>query len=357
MASLIALGAFLFNAHAWVYGRTSTIEYLATAGGVGFLYLATRWMDERRPVHWLGAAALGLIGILGKITTGGFLLLPVLFWRSRGGRWGFQFASVWGVLVLTVAVGYLWSSYAEGVREEQPAAAFLSMQNQLAWFFGTPAERFDIGSWKVPFVALVALSGFGFLAWGPMAVSRARAGRQTAFVLAMLSLVVLMPLVLFNLYAIHDYYWAAAAPLIALGIGLGADWLGDNFERKRVRQVAVGLGGAWVATIIGMAPTWTIVYGTPEEEPAAMGIASFIRENSAPEDWIVLDGWDWNPVFFYYADRRGLAVPGSGDARTGEFGSQDLSEIDFDVITADPIYGPFIACDGAAACVVNQQAR
>jgi hypothetical protein len=79
--SLVAFGAFLFNAHAWLYGRTSLIEYLATAGGLGFLYFAIRWMDEGRTVHWMAATVTGVLGVLVKITSGGFLLLPALLWR------------------------------------------------------------------------------------------------------------------------------------------------------------------------------------------------------------------------------------------------------------------------------------
>ena len=356
MPSLIALGAYLFNPHAWVYGRTSLIEYLAVAGGIGFIYFALRWMDEGRPLDWVASGAMGLVGILAKITTGGFLLLPVLVWRSRSGRWGFQHPSVWALLLLAVVVGGAWSGYAEGVREETPAAAFLSMRNQLEWFFGTAYERFDLGSWRVPLVALLALTGSGVLLWAPLAVARARATSQRPFLIALLGLVAVIPLILFNLYAIHDYYWAAVAPMVAIGIGLGAEWLGIKFRRRWVKRATVALAGAWVATIIGMFPTWSIIYGTPVEEPGAMAVADFIREHSEGDDWVVLRGWGWNPAFLYYARRQGLAVPGSDPAlEEGEFGNQDISEIDVDRILEDPIFGPFIECDHQANCFVEDR--
>jgi hypothetical protein len=353
MGSLVALGAFLFNPHAWVYGRTSLIEYLATAGSIGFLYFAIRWMDDHRALAWLAAGVLGLLGILAKITTGGFMLLPALLWRSRSGRWGFQQPSVWALIVVAVAVGIAWSAYAEGVREEQPAAIFLSMENQLEWFFGTPAERLTLGSWRVPLVSMLALTGCGIALWAPMAVARARGTRQRPFLLALLGLVALMPLVLFNLYAIHDYYWTAVAPMIAIGIGLGSEWLRAHLERGWVRRATVGLAGAWIATIIGMAPTWTIIYGTPVEEAGAIQIADFIRDNSNADDWVVFRGYGWNSAFLYYARRQGLAVPGADVVlESGEFGNQDLTDIDIERITSDPIFGPFIECDRLANCVV-----
>lgn len=352
--ALVGLGAFVFNPLAWVYGRTSLIEYLAVAGGIGFLYFAIRWMETDRVGHWALALVAGLVAILVKITTGGFLLLPALFWRSPSGRWGFQRPSIWGLLVLTVAVGLAWSAYAQEVREETPASAFLSMENQLAWFFGLAGQRFDPATWRVPLIALLSLTGCGFLVWGPLAVARSRRMGQRSFLLSFLALIPLMPLVLFNLYAIHDYYWVAVAPMVAVGIGLGFQWLADHFDRRWVKRVAVGLVGAWIATIIGMTSTWTIIYGTPAEEDGAMRIASFIREHSEPDDWVVLKGWGWNSTFLYYAARRGLAVPEENPILAGGgFGLQDISEIDFDALLADPVFGPVIFCDREARCVVE----
>ena len=351
VGSLVAIGAYLFNAHAWLYGRTSLIEYLAIAGGLGFLYFAMRWMEHGSPLNWVAAVVAGTVGILVKITTGGFLLLPALLWRSPDGKWGFQRVSVLMMVGLTLVVGAAWSAYAEGVREETPASFFLSMENQLAWFFGSLGQRFDLASWRVPLVAMLQLTGFGIALWAPLAIARARDSRQRTFVLALLGLVAAMPLILFNLYAIHDYYFAAVAPMIALGIGLGAEWLLANRGRRWVRRAMVGLAGAWVATIIGTFATWSMIYGTPAEEERAMRVASFVRDNSQPDDWVVLRGWGWNSTFLYYARRQGLAVPEPDpNLEGGAFGTQDISEIDFEAILANPIFGPFILCDHDANC-------
>jgi hypothetical protein len=352
--SLVALGAFLFNPIAWVYGRASLIEYLAVAGAVAFLYGAIRWMDERRAGFFALAAVGGLVAMTVKITTGAFLLLPILAWRAPSDQRGYRHASVWLLLAIAVGIGLLWSVYAQGVREETPAAAFLSLQNQLAWFFGTPLERLNPGAWRVPVVALLALTGSGLVLWAPLAVKRAAASGQRPFLIGLLLVAAIVPLLLFNLYAIHDYYWIAVSPVIALAIGLGAEWLIADWDRRWVRRAGVGLAGAWVATIIGLAPTWTIIYGTPSDEARAMRIAGFLHDHSEADDWIVQRGWGWEPTFLYYARRQGLAVPGSNprEAREG-LGAQDLSEIDFDAILSDPIFGPFIRCDQVGSCVVE----
>lgn len=351
LGALVALAAFLFNAHAWLYGRTSLIEYMATAGGIGFLYFATRWMEEGRPRDWVAAAATGSLGILVKITTGGFYLLPVLLWRSSSGIWGFQRRSVWALVALAVVIGFAWSAYAQVVREQTPASGFMSMGNQLAWFFGSLGQRLDITSWRVPLVGIIALTGFGIVLWGPIAVARARAGPQSLFLTSLLALVPVIPLVLFNLYAIHDYYLAAIAPPVALGIGLGVEWLRANWAARWVRRAGIGLAGAWAATVVGMFSSWSLIYGPPAEEARAMHISTFVRNHSEPDDWVVLRGWGWNSTFFYYARRQGLAIPEVDPVLdAGGFGTQDISELDLDRILADPIFGPFIHCDHMANC-------
>jgi hypothetical protein len=353
LSALVALAAFIFNPLAWVYGRSSTIEYLAAGGGVAFLYFAIRWQDDQRLGNWIGALVAAAMAVLVKITTSGFYLIPALFWRSRDGRWGFQRAPVWALVAITVLVGVTWSAHAEAVREESPAAAFLSMRNQLAWFFGSLATRFDPGSWRVPLVALLALSGFALPFWVLLASRWARHRRHTPFLFTTFSLAAVMPLILFNLYAVHDYYWIAAAPVIALIVGAGAASLLARWRNRLAPRAAGALLAAWLATVVGMHASWTIIYGVPGEQARAEAIAGFIAAHSDPQDWVVLRGWGWNTTFFYYARRQGIAVPEPRTLDSGLVGGQDLSEVDLQSILSDPILGPFIVCDHEGSCDVQ----
>ncbi len=172
-----------------------------------------------------------------------------------------------------VIIGLGWSAYAQGVRAETPAAAFLSFQNQPAWLFGTIAQRLDPGEWRLPLVVALMLTGSGFVVWAPLAVLRARRVPQAGFALGLLAVAAGTPLILFNLYVVHDYYFSAVAPLVAIGIGLGADQLLGHRTRRWAKRTMVGLAGAWIATLIGLFGSWSIIYGTPAEETRALHLA------------------------------------------------------------------------------------
>lgn len=346
-AALVALAAFLYNAHAWVYGRTSLIEYLAAGSGLAFLYFALRWADDSRATHWALALIFGAVATSVKITTGGFYLIPALLIRDARGRWGFQSGATLALVGVAAMVGLAWSAYAQSVRAETPAAAFLALQSQPAWLFGTIDQRLDPGQWRLPLVVALMLTGSGIVAWAPMAVLQARLIAQKPFALALLSLPLAVPLILFNLYVVHDYYFAAVAPLVAVGIGLGADWLITHRTRRWAKRATVAFAGAWVATAIGLFGSWSIIYGTPPEEEQALRVSSFIAEHSDPDDWVVLRGLGWNPTFLYYARRQGIAVPDHG-------GFQDTSTIDLGAILADPRMGPEMDCDLGGNCAVTK---
>jgi 4-amino-4-deoxy-L-arabinose transferase-like glycosyltransferase len=344
--ALIALAAFLFNPHAWVYGRTSLIEYLATAGGIGFLLFALRWLDGRRRRDWVVALVGAAVALTVKITTGPLYLLPALAWRSSSGEWGFRRPSLWILIGLSFGVGLAWNGYADAIRAANPGTEFLAAKNQSDWFFGTIEQRLDIGSWRVPLLSVLALSGSGLVVWAIFATRFANRHAQRPFLLSLLIAIALPPLILFNLYAVHEYYFVALAPLIALAIAMGAQELLTNLRSKINRRVLVGLGGAWLATLVGMSSSWSLIYGTPREEARVLQAAAYIREHSSPTDWVVVDGFGWNSTFLYYARRQGYAVPGTDNLL-------DPGELDLDAILADPIYGPFFTCDAAANCTVS----
>lgn len=346
--ALVALAAFLFNPHALLYGRAALIEYLAVACGLTFVLFMTRWLDGNRALDWAVALAAGAGLLLVKVTTGPIYLLPVLLWHSPRGTSGYRRLSVWLALVIAGAVGLAWSQYADAVRSGSPATDFLAARNSFEWFFGTMGQRLDLGEWRIPLVAILQLTGFGVVGWAVLAWRFASPHRQRAFLVAILFVTVAAPLLLFNLYAEHDYYFAAIAPFVALAVGMGAEHLLRSRRTRMNRRLLVGLAGAWVATFIGSVGTWSLIYGEPREEDQVLQAAAFIREHSKPDDWVVIKGFGWNSTFLYYSRRQGFADP------TGDNLLQ-RGDIDVEAIIENPIYGPFFTCDAQGQCRVRDE--
>ena len=57
-----AVVVFTFTPFALVWSRTSMIEYLATAGAVGFAFGVVLWRERRHPSLFVAALAAGLVG-------------------------------------------------------------------------------------------------------------------------------------------------------------------------------------------------------------------------------------------------------------------------------------------------------
>ena len=83
VSGVAALVAFVFTPFAFLWSRTSMIEYLATAGAVGFAFALALWRDRRHPVFVALALAAGLVGMLVKPTTAVFWIVLVLLYRPR----------------------------------------------------------------------------------------------------------------------------------------------------------------------------------------------------------------------------------------------------------------------------------
>lgn len=346
LGALVALAAFLFNPFAILYGRASLIEWLAVAGGLLFVLCAIRWMETGRPLDWALAFAGATLVLLVKLTTAPLFLLPVLAWRSRSGSPAYRRPMLWTLFVGAMAIGLAWSAHADSVRSANLGTEFLASRNSVEWFFGSLAQRLELDQWRVPLVAMLALTGSGLFVWFGLAIKEALGHPLRDFLVAAMLAVLLPPMVLFNLYAIHDYYYAAVAPFVAIVVGLGAVRL-FAMPRTRVRgRLLVGLSGAWLATLVGMAGTWSLIYRTPVEQRQVLASAEYIRSHSDPTDWVVIEGFGWNSTFLYYARRRGFADPtGDNLLKPGE--------VDTDAILDDPIYGPYFLCEDDGTCTVS----
>ena len=151
VSGVAALVAFTFTPFAFLWSRTSMIEYLATAGAVGFAFGLVLWRDRRRPVFFALALAAGLVGMLVKPTTAVFWILPALLTdrgraAERGGAGSGLAASRVAVPLLAAA---LWTRHADAIKAASPVTEWLTGWNLRRWNFGWPASDSIRVRWKV----------------------------------------------------------------------------------------------------------------------------------------------------------------------------------------------------------------
>jgi hypothetical protein len=343
VAALVALAAFLFSPFGLLWGRTSLIEYLATAGSIAFLWSGTCWLDRRRKADFTIGLVTGLLALLVKITTGAFYLLPLLFYRPSQGSVRERWLPLAMLVAVPAAAGRLWIEYTDALKAAQPATAFQTSGRMVNFNFGTPEMRWDPGL-LIPIGAaiLVGLAGAGLVIWVPMAVARLRTQRQWPFFAALFTACILLPpVVLTPLYGTQNYYPAALSPAVAILVGAGAAWGWDR-RRAAIGRASLGLGIVlWVMTLVLTRDYWGMSYAPVVDRDRSLAAADFIRARSHPGDWIVVDGRGWDPTVLYYAGRRGFMV----DDRRGDVGT-------IDSLRADGRYDLFVRCPYEGTCSV-----
>ncbi len=343
VASLAGLAAFLFSPFGLLWGRTSLIEYLATAAAIAYLLLALRWLDRRRTAEFGFAMLLGATAMLVKITTGAFYLLPLLAYRREGRVAAMSDWSIGALVIVPSLVGLAWIRYSDALKASSPATAFQTSAELVNFNFGTPAMRAD-PEMLLPIASaiLVGLTGAGLLVWLPAAIARLRDLPQRWVVAVLLAAPLLgAPLVLTPLYGTQNYYPAAISPAAATLVGLGIDWAWQR-RRALVGRAALAIGSAlWVVSLVLTWEYWTMSYLPVVDRDGSLAAAAFVRERTEPGDWVVIDGRGWDPTILYYADRRGYML----DDRRRPVDN-------LDALRADPRYTLFVECPYEGSCSV-----
>lgn len=308
LAAVVSCPLYLF------YARAFLIETMALMFGAWFLWAYVQ-TGERREPRWLALAlAAGVLGVLVKVTTFLFFLLPAaawtLVWIARDLRGGEGWPQVlrraaWcaPTVLVPLAVGVLWIRFADGVKAASFAGSFLQSSNLRDFNFGF-GRRFEADIWRqhrdiwftdiLPWPLLAGWTGLAVL------VGR-RWWRELLVLLGCFFAVqVIFPL----LYAFHAYYYVANAWTVMLALGLVAvGLLHSRLPRPLAWVVVAGLllGQAGYA----VAHYWSSL---TEKKPYNHELVTALRAATAPDDVLIVAGDDWSSVIPYNAARRSLML-------------------------------------------------
>lgn len=319
-AGLLALLTFLLTPLGLLWSRTSMIEYLATAAGVGYVAFSLLWHERGWRWWYVAAIVAGSVAMLVKGTTGVLYVLPVAAlgverWQERHGaaRLGPRYAAAIIVLLAApLALGVAWTVYADFIKMQSPFTVDLvGLTSLRAWYFGSAEQELDFHQWA-DFLSRangLLLGGAGWL-WIPLAVIAAAVHPRRLLAFALLAGAVLGPLIFTNQYFVNDYYLAAISPIVAAGLGAGASWLWAQREGRLSRVVALSLAVAWVLTALGLRQYWLVQFRGVSDPEHALAAAHVIAAESRTDELVVVTGRLWyDPAALYYARRKGLVVP------------------------------------------------
>ena len=316
-AAWTALFFFVASPFALVWSRASLIEYLATAGCVGWIWAGICFREQRTWLLFALAVVAGSLGALVKPTTALFCAIPIGLYSVAGQDTDLRAWSrarldprVIAVLVVPGLLATIWTASAEGYFQNKLAAAFLAPSATRDYYLDLTEFRTFWWVWAgVAFRFAYLLAGPFVVLFGAAVIAARR--ERTAFWSGVAIVTLLPVLVFFGGYRRHDYYMAAISPLAALLLGFGAAWLIRTMSARGRRSLAslVAAGAASFVVMFGITTDyWRPIYAPVYDADGILPAAAELGALSKSDDLVVMVGQRYDPSILYYARRKGLLI-------------------------------------------------
>lgn len=317
--ALASLWFFTLSPFSLIWSRTSLMEYMATAGAVGWCWAALAYRDSGRRLPLALAIVAGAAACLVKVTSGVFWILPMVLATSArdsgSGIRGWVRSRLEPGLALAVAVPlavtWWWVRYSDHVKAQNLEGKHLTSAALETWNFGTIAQRLEPSTWTTV-LGRIDPTITGGVIWGGLILAALLLASRRALWIGVTLTVVAPIATFFNLYVVHEYYLAAVTPGIAilLGVGLVALLRAAGTREGRLFGAALVVLVVWAGSTLWLEhPYWALAYTsiTPKNN-ATLAAAQSLAGHTAPTDLVVVDGYDWSPEILYYARRRGTML-------------------------------------------------
>lgn len=316
---LLVVAAVLSSPVYLFYVRSFMIETTALCFATWFLLAVGRAVRDLQ-IRWsVVAAACGGLAALAKVTTFAVYCFPAagltlwLGWPHWTKRTTAGTAWIRAILLATwpvtaaVLVGAWWVRHGDQLKDSNPFAGFLKSTELRSWNWGTLAMRLSPEFWK-GVADNIASNVLSLTSLAVVLLCATTAARRTRLFALAGTLAFVTGFLLFpNLYQRHDYYYAANALLLLMAAGgiLADAWSSSRLPRSTLYLALFLFFGAQLNAFYRS-------YGFyhRQHRAAPPEITQVIREVTAPDDIVLIYGWDWNTLLPYYAQRRTVMVPG-----------------------------------------------
>jgi hypothetical protein len=314
VAALLFVVAALVSPHIVFWARTFMIESCALFFGMAWLLCAICGTRDRSVPLLVLSIPLCVLCALTKITTwpafviGYGIFFGWTVWQKREIPLTAAII-VGGGIVLTSCVVWVWTWHADRVKQLNLLGEYLTSANLSVWVYGTWTQFFSEKLWRdiVPYRMLPQILGYG---WPVLLVCFRYIRMNSSYTLLAIACVILfvVPIALFtNLHMVHDYYQTANALfLIAAVTFLFSELIAIN---KVIPAAAVGTILFAGAVLHVRDNEWPVATGRHDLDPTYIA-ANIVRSSTPVDSSLIVFGVDWSPQVNYYAERKGLALPG-----------------------------------------------
>jgi hypothetical protein len=333
----LVLGLLAVTPEYLFWSRTFLMETHVLFLSASFLAVGWEYLDNPRLSYGVAGAVLGILAGMVKITTfsvflGALLLVCAIHWlpalRSRATIFGLaHFIRVLVLLVvLPIIMTACWTGFADSYKNQNSfGGKCLTSANLRQWNFGKLEDRISLEKWQGVYnLASRGVSGYAMvgcfvalcLASAGWWIFRRRnrdaqllsesIGQRWLAVAVCVTVYLSGPLVFFNLYFIHDYYYCANTLFLVGAMGMCLVTMQEMGPIGKTAGALLAMG-----VLAGSLYTYSGYYYPllSQSHDDLVAICRKIDETTGPDDVLVTFGHDWNADIAYYGKRRAIAVP------------------------------------------------
>jgi hypothetical protein len=317
----LVLALALFSPFYIFWSRTFMIESTELFWSVSYCALTRAWQRRPTTLAWILAVIAGSLAAAIKITTLVPFVAAVIAWPLADWLAGLAGRAVplrrliagSGLVLIPLAAGACWTLYADSVKALNPFAPWLPGSSSTEWVFGGLRRRLDGPEWNHLVHCWSIVVGHRSILI-VAAVIGVLGGRRWQF-LACAGLMIMAPLIFWNLHASHEYYTYANGLFLLAAVGLAVvSMMESPYRWARLAGVVCLLGviGAEVNQYYRrLWPRMPINARLGEE---MVELAQAIQATTRPDDVLVIFGFDWTPTIPYFCQRRAMMIPQTHEA-------------------------------------------
>lgn len=300
------------------WSRTFLIESTALFFCLMYLYHSQRAIQDASSAHVIIGAVAGVLAGLTKSTTfmafAALISLEFLRWwcftpaaLHRPGKSRLSLTAL-GILAAPCLAIVWWNVYSDQIRSSNAYAySFTSSEWISSWAFGKLRQKFSFSTWKLigiqsqVYHPAVYTSIISLLAYGALSGFKYLREAGVCFFLYLVP-----PLVLTNLYVIHDYYAYANCMFLCACIGFTAlSFIEENNSSLRFVGVTFLCANLTFFTI-----RYINGYGSIQGQYPSFVVeaAETLRQITHPDEVVLVYGNDWGAEYAYYSERRTIGI-------------------------------------------------